>query len=214
MLSTAAFQQEAFPTVVVPDVQVQMMVFRGDRIYMDDFRGMLVAQIADCGSFLERELLLGLDVPSLNPSTFKDDWGNRSIGYSFLNDASNGLVDLRDSLLERVVSSEGLQGRFFVSVGPTDVVVNHSNAIEYLDACGEFLSKVSAAVLTACGNPPRGTELSGTQVFNTRYSMRNVVLDGGCVTFYHTRQKPQHISGHGQVSSEPPIAVDLPDRPR
>ena len=210
VLSTAAYNQESFPTVIIPDVQVQMMVFQGDQVYMDDFRRMIAFQLSSCDALLD-ELLLGVTVPEVDLSSLRDDWGDKTVGHSFLHDPSNGLQAHSHLLLSAVLHDRGLRPRFFSRMTSDSVLLSHANVVSYLERCGEFLSKLSAAILVTCGNSPRGPEFAGTQVHNTPYSMRNVLVQGGSILLYHTRQKPQQITGHGKVSSLCVISVPVAD---
>ena len=175
------------------------MVFRGDKIYMDDVRAAIASLLEELDAHLTG-LLLGLSPPSIDVSSLRDDWGCRSPGYSFLSDEANKLRPLREVLLRHVHDDPTLLSGFFTCIQPGNVQVHPGNVESYLRECGDFLSKVSAAVLMTCGNSPRGPEFSGTRLWNSQHSARNVLLEGGCVFLYHTRQKQQQQMGHGKVS--------------
>ncbi len=141
----------------------------------------------------------GHALPMVEMSSLIDDLGNHTRGYGIVSEPRNHLMEDQHFLLRLVVSIPSLRKRFFVRIGRKRIVVNYAECSKYLQDLGDFACLLSSCILTCCGQPCRGTELSGFSPINTEHGVRNIIVKEGRVFLFQLRAKTQSITGHQEV---------------
>ena len=126
---------------------------------------------------LSRELLLGLDVDRLIDNTkIKDDFSNCSLGYSFINDKSNNLLQLRTLLVEHIINTETLAKRFIDSKTDNNIQWNQVEIANWIKSCDEFMKYLMTTIHLCSGMPARAPEIAFTTINNTVSCDRSLYL--------------------------------------
>lgn len=202
IVSTAAFEMQHLPRFFMPDDDMEHMLFDGGSIYFRVVGDCLHGGMGRLCDALIEVASFGRMLPTVDMSSLTDDLGNRERGYGFSSEPKNHLDEKKDHLLRLVLSTRELRERFFVRLEPGRMIINRSKCIQYLQEVGEVACQAAALVLTCCGQPCRGTELSGLSPINTEHGVRNIFVKEGRVMLFQLRQKTQSVTGHYSVSLE------------
>jgi hypothetical protein len=159
---------------------------------------------AEC--FLDTEVMWGQQVPKVDrlmqhQQPLIDNHQESALGYSFLNDPSNGLHERYGScLLQALFASPSMVKRFVAGR-------SSSGAIEYdKDAChawlvktGEFLNMLIALIHVSSGQPARAAELATLLIRNTQCAHRNVYWMHDTIMLCTAYHKGRNISGSDRI---------------
>ncbi len=199
VLSTAARQMQLLPRFLIPGNNSEHFLFDGFSLYLETLRNCLYAYMERLRDALVRVCAFGYALPRVDMSALTDDLSNHGLGYGIVMEPKNDLVQHEQYLLRFVLSNSELRNRFFIRVSRGRIIANFMECNRYLQDVGEVISMASACVLTCCGQPCRGTELSGFSPVNTEYGVRNIIVKDGRVFLFQLRQKAQSITGHTDV---------------
>ncbi|KAG6019016.1 hypothetical protein E4U19_007669 [Claviceps sp. Clav32 group G5] len=163
-----------------------VMVFKGARLAMDNFRAMLENAIHEAEDLLWLTLMSTpreTDRIELNTNNLTDDMSSREIGCSFVDHPKNSLaLEYAAVTLSRLLGSDnGKKTRRDGKRHPT-------LAAKYLRQVNKFRKLLLFCVHVTGGQPARGTEILSLRFKNGCVRSRNVfLLDGYVMTvkFYH-----------------------------
>jgi hypothetical protein len=182
-----------------PDSDPEHILFDGCSIYIDWLRNCLYIAMENARDALVRIGSFGHALPMVEMSSLIDDLGNHTRGYGIVAEPRNELMEKQHFLLRLAVSTPSLRERFFVRIGRKRTVINQANCSKYLQDLGDFACILSSCILTCCGQPCRGTELSGFSPINTEHGVRNIIVKEGRVFLFQLRAKTQSVTGHQEV---------------
>ena len=109
------------------------------------------------------------------PNQFKDCFNNCSIGYSFIYDKANELLQFQIILLEHIRKSPGLRDKFMLLQGD-DFEWKISKVEQWIQSCDAFMKYLLTLIHISSGMPARAPELSFTAINNTIASDRSIYV--------------------------------------
>ena len=149
------------------------------------------------------EICLGPDkaVPSFDLHQLKDNPASIKIGWSFIQEPQNNLLDWKEWLLQRVLDCPLLSQRFFRPKNrggelPKPPEWNCTEVRSYLKTERRFLTRLSLLIYLLSGQPARGTELFSLRFQNTSLGgSRSIFIEHGLVSFVTSYHKGYSIDG-------------------
>lgn len=170
------------------------LLFKGDRIRLEDIRLMFTHLENDVVSSWEEKVLLGLKL-RVDYTGIHEDLTNKTVGYCFLDDPRNASLKCRSRLLRAIVEDPVLGPRFCERLGD-HVEWNLLALREWLLDYARFLRLQLMRCEMLSGGPPRGTELAAmTYRSMASRRQRNLVNLGKHVTLIRTYLKSGALSG-------------------
>ena len=175
------------------------MSYDGDEIDLSDVQKMFHAMEDDLVRTFEDDVLLGqqFDISTVG---LTESLGNRTSGYSFLDDERNTqLKDSEYALYNRIMSDEQLRKRFTVQVG-NKWHWNHTRLRRWLEAH----TRLAILLLLRCemlsGGPARGTELINA-LFRSclTQQVRNLSVVEKCLMLLRTYGKTTSLTGKDRL---------------
>jgi len=146
----------------------------------------------------ERDITLGLSDSDPRfqitlPELFTDQPNRHDIGFCFADIPSNGLLGLRDVMLDAMVNHPAFRDRCFVRTGPTEVGINAAGCYEFLRRCANHRMILFPLMHIGSGSPGRGTEIAAQCFRNSPGGdVRNVQVLLGRLCFVGGYNKTSH----------------------
>lgn len=113
-----------------------------------------------------------LSVNGRESREWKDVKHNRSIGYSFLSDVSNGLETIMCQNTKKGLLRLQLANMSPPNAEGNDLIFNPFRCREFLRTTSEIVKELATLILWTCGNPPRTPEFLECTFRNTALSYR------------------------------------------
>ena len=178
---------------------------------LDDVGDMYRSLLKDI-SELERQITCGLSDTDprfrLELPELPSDEPNNSYADFFFGDLPrNGLVGVKDLMLDVLVDHEHFRGQYFFDTGNGEVSFNPAACHELLQQFAQLRALLFSAVHISSGSPGRGSELISQHLRNAPGGdIRNAKVIGGRLCFVGGYNKTTH-----QVSRPPvPRAITPP----
>jgi hypothetical protein len=132
------------------------------------------------------------------PDSLVDNPNAPNEGYSYF--VANNCFRAESKGLANLLEHDPiLQKRFvmpFLSEGK--LVWNLAEVCRYVDVIDGYKSILSCLVYWLSGMPPRGTEFTGTLIYNNSQRRRNIICSQGDLVFEHTYTKSESSTGFGR----------------
>lgn len=197
--SSLAYSAAGLPRIWWIDATTwSAMLYKGNRIDLDDVRKMLADTEARLVDLWENSVLKGLHI-RIDYRTVSDDLTNKDVGYSFLSDPRNPCFARRDRLLDAFFRNKDIFGHFGV-VREGSMIWNKGNLRRWLQDYADFHSLLLLRCEMLSGAPGRGTELTAMTYRNTSTRpTRNLVILGKHVAMLCLYSKTGALTGKDKL---------------
>jgi hypothetical protein len=132
------------------------------------------------------------------PNSIQDLPNAANEGYSYLR-ANSCFTKERDGLANLFKHDPTIQDRFTLPyLVENKPVWNLPEVLKYVTLVDDFKAILACLVYWLSGMPPRGTEFTGTLIYNTSQRRRNLLCAQGDLVMEHTYTKSESSTGFGR----------------